>query len=222
MKRFVPIIMVFFVIAMASAAYPQNLKYGFGGGLTYILGPSSYTGEIDTTGANFGFKSNYHIGGKIKIGLQPLPLRLTGQIIYTSFSGSRNNVIISPTTAIDLETSTNIFTVAFGGEYLFSPEPVSPYATLEVQLNAQGQTVFKRVYPNSTREIDFDSKARWGLGLGAGVDFGVLDQLDLDAGFKLNLVNLFGKSSNESAFTTFSITLNILYHPRTSTGTTGK
>jgi hypothetical protein len=196
-----------------STSQAQNIKYGFSFGLTYIAGPSQYTDDIDTSGRSFGLKSNFHFGGKIKVGLQPLPLRLTGQILYTSFNGSKNNVVINPTTAIDITSSSNLFTIAFGAEYLFSPEPVSPYATLELQMNAQGKTKITQDYPNSTRELSIEGTNRWGLGLGVGLDLGIVPQVDLDLLAKYNLVNLFGKSNNEDTFSTFTLTLSVLYNP---------
>lgn len=213
MSKFFTSAVLFFLICFSSITYSQNIKYGFGGGLTYVLGPGAYTNDIDTSGRNYGLKSGYHLEGKIKFGLQPIPIRLTGQLIYTSISGSKNNVVVNPTTAIDLETSTSIFTVAFGAEYLLSQESAfSPYANLELQMNAQGKTNFNRIYPNGTQEFSTDSRARWGLGLGAGIDVGLLSQLDLDAGLKLNFVNLFGKNNNEDNFTTFTLSINLLYH----------
>ncbi|MCU7496462.1 MAG: porin family protein [Ignavibacteria bacterium] len=214
MKR-VLTVFAFFLTCFSTVLYSQNIKYGFGGGLTYVLGPSSYTNDIDTSGSGLGLKSGYHLEGKIKFGLDPLPLRLTGQLIYTSISGSKDNIIVNPTTAIDLETSTSIFTVAFGAEYLFNKQSsLSPYANLELQMNAQGKTNFNKVYPNGTQEFSSDSRARWGLGIGAGVDVGLMSQLDLDAGIKFNFVNLFGKMSDESGFNTFTLTLVLLYHQR--------
>lgn len=201
------------LLFLAGYTNAQNTKYGFSFGLTYILGPGFYTDDIDTSGRAFGLTSNYHFGGKIKIGLQPVPIRLTGQLLYTSFNGSRNNVVISPNTAIDIQTSSSLFTLAFGAEYVISPEPVSPYVTLELQMNNQGSTKLTENLPNSTREISIDGNSRWGLGLGAGLDLGIVPQVDLDAAVKLNLVNLFGKKDNESTFSTFNLTLSVLYNP---------
>lgn len=192
----------------------QNLEYGFGGGLTYVLGPAAYTHDIDTSG-NLGLKSGYHLQGKIKFGLQPIPVKLTGRLAYTSLSGSKNNIIVNPTTAIDLESSTSIFTFAIGAEYLLNTQSsFSPYADLELQMNAQGKTNFSRVFPNTTQEFSTDSRARWGLGLGAGIDVGILSQLNLDAGLRFNFVNLFGKMGNEDGFNTFTLSINLLYHPK--------
>jgi opacity protein-like surface antigen len=205
------ILLAFFILS--SIAYGQNIKYGFSFGLTYIAAPGYYTDDIDTTGKAFGLKSNYHFGGKIKIGLQQLPLRLTGSMLYTSFNGSKNNVVINPTTAIDIETSSNLFTLGFGVEYLFNPEPVSPYATLELQFNAQGNTKLTENFPNSTKEISIEGNSRWGLGLGLGIDLGIVSQVDLDAGIKYNLLNIFGKRNNEDTFSTFTFTLSVLYNP---------
>ncbi|MGE5431246.1 MAG: outer membrane beta-barrel protein [Syntrophomonadaceae bacterium] len=206
---------LFFILLFTSSIFSQNVKYGFGGGLTTVLGPSAYTNDIDTSGRGLGLKTGYHLEGKVKFGLQPIPIRLTGQLIYTSISGSKNNVIVNPTTAIDLETSTSIFTVAFGAEYLIDQASAfSPYANLELQMNAQGKTNFNRVYPNGTQEFSTDSRSRWGLGIGGGIDVGILSQLDLDAGIKLNFVNLFGKVNNEDNFTTFTLSLVLLYHPK--------
>lgn len=207
---------IFFVLFFSSSVFSQgrNLEYGFGGGLTYVLGPSAYTNDIDTSG-NLGLKSGYHLQGKIKFGLQPIPVKLTGRLAYTSISGSKNNIIVNPTTAIDLESSTSIFTFAVGAEYLINSESsFSPYADLELQMNAQGKTNFSRVFPNTTQEFSTDTRARWGLGLGAGIDVGILSQLNLDAGIRINFVNLFGKMSNEDGFNTFTLSLNVLYNPK--------
>lgn len=203
----------FLSLFLSTLSYAQNTKYGFSFGLTYIAGPGFYTDDIDTTGRAFGLKTNYHFGGKLKVGLQPLPLRLTAQLLYTSFNGSRDNVVVGPNTAIDITTSSSLFTLAFGAEYLFSLEKVSPYATLELQLNSQGNTKIQQNYPNQTRELSIEGNTRWGLGLGLGIDMGIVPQIDLDAGIKYNLVNIFGKRSNEDTFSTFTLTLSVLYNP---------
>lgn len=215
MKKIIYIFIIS-ILAFYTSSQAQNAKYGFSFGLTYIAGPSLYTDDIDTTGRAFGLKSNFHFGGKVKIGLQPLPIRLTGSLLYTSFNGSKDNVVINPTTAVDITTSSNLFTLAFGAEYLFSPEPVSPYGTLELQLNSQGNTKLTQDYPNSTREISIEGNTRWGLGLGVGLDLGIIPQIDLDILAKYNLVNIFGKRSNEDTFSTFTLTLSVLYNPQSS------
>lgn len=210
MKRTLQLFLILFI--PTCSLFSQNVKYGVIGGLTYVVSPSEYRDDPDTLGTTFGLKSNYHLGGKVKVNLAPVPIRITGSIIYTSFSGSRNNIVVSPVLAYDIETSTSLFTVAFGAEYLFSPEPVSPYAGIELQLNSQGSLESKRVFSNGERTTSRDGVTRFGIGLGAGIDLALLETISLDLGLKLNLVNLFGKKSTESTFSTFNISLSVLYN----------
>lgn len=208
------IILMFFFLNQN--IYSQEVYYGVGGGLTFVLGPDAYTSSIDTAGRNFDLSSNYHLGGKFKIGVGNTPVMLGAYLYYSSFSGSQNNVVVQ-NTAIDYETSTSLWTLGVGAEYHFNPRPFSPYAGIDLQFNNQNDLNFKRVFPNTERTISTSGWTRVGLAFGGGFDLALLPQLDLDTALKFNFLNLFGQQDGEQGFNTFTITLNLLYSPKVTT-----
>lgn len=211
------IFLAFVIMSFAvQNAYSQGVFYGVGGGITFVLGPDAYTSDIDTSGSNFNLSSNYHLGGKVKIGVGNTPVMLSAYLYYSSFSGSANNVIVQ-NTAIDYETSTSLWTLGVGGEYHFNPKPFSPYVGLDLQFNNQNDLNFKRIFPNTERTVSTSGWTRMGLALGGGFDLTLLPQLDLDTALKFNFLNLFGQESGEKGFNTFTITINILFSPQVVT-----
>ncbi len=211
------LLLLFIFIFTSAISNAQILQYGVGFGKTFVLGPDYYTGNIDTAGTGLDLSSNYHLGGKIKMKFTPnSPLTFAGFLYYTTFGGSEDNIVIGSNTAVDLETSSSLWTLGLGGEYHFYPEetsPVSPYINLVLQFNSQGNTKFDRVSGNRKESIEIDGKTRVGMGLGGGIDFKLLPQLVIDTNMGFNFINLFGQEDGEDGFNTFAITINLLYSP---------
>lgn len=212
MRRIAYVVLCLTFVCSASV-YSQNVKFGIAGGTNYVLTPTSYRKAVDTAGVNSGFDANFHLGVIAKSKMQYIPVRWTGTLMYNYFHGSKENVVISPTQAIDLETSTSVFTVGIGGEYLFLPGAVSPYASLDLNLNFIGDRSFERKTPSGSVSRNTERGTRFGIGLGTGIDFTLAPEFDIGAGVKFNFLNLIGQTSDEGTFTTFDITLSLMYRP---------
>ena len=115
--------------------------------------------------------------------------------------------------AADLSTSGSIFTIALGGEYMFTPPPVTPYLSLDLQFNSIGSRNFTVTTSSRSQKRSIDGFSRFGFGLGGGIDFKVMSQLDVDAGVAFNDYNAFGQGSNEGNITGITLSISFLYHP---------
>lgn len=204
-----------FIIFSITLTYAQDIRFGAGGGLTFLLSPGSFTDNIDTLGTKYGFKSNYNIGAKVEGTISGAPLNFYGKILYTSLSGSEDNVIVNEggvSVASDFETAGSIFTVALGGEYLLAPAPISPYINLDLQLSSLGDLDFTRISGGRTFERSTELGTRFGIGLGAGLDITV-SQFTIDTNLGFSFPNLIGQDPGESTITSLNFTIFIMYSP---------
>jgi|GEM_PF-1426297 len=203
------------LVLFSSANNAQNIKFGPGGGLTFLLGPDEFTNDIDSLGSSYGFKSNYNIGAKFKGTLTGAPLNIYAKLLYTVLSGTEDNVIVNQggvQVASDFETDGSIFTIALGGEYLLAPAPISPYLNFDIQLNSLGDLDFSRIAGGQADERSTELGTRFGIGFGAGVDLTV-SQFTFDASLNFNFPNMIGQEAGESTISNLNFTIFILYAP---------
>ncbi|MGE5401173.1 MAG: outer membrane beta-barrel protein [Ignavibacteriales bacterium] len=217
MKRFLISVISILVLGSASIS-AQSLSLGITGGPTFIQKPDVYKNDINELGSNLGFKSNYHIGAKLKLGFPVIPLKFNGQIVYTSFKGTKEGLytgwmeIPSTVSAVKMETSTSLLTLSAGAEYMLIPGPIAPYLTADLQLNSQNSTKLKLSMPGGDNlESSTDNGSRMGLGIGAGLNIGILPGIDIDATVKYNFLNFIGKKNDEESFNTLNVTLSLLF-----------
>ena len=196
---------VFFISLTVVSA--QGISIGATGGLTTITGPESYTNDISEGGA--GFSTGAHFGVKGKFSLPLIPLRITGQVLYTKFSADGEANLIGVPNAASVENELSFFVYGVGAEYSFAPGPISPYLGLDLFMTSFGD--FKQTYDSggSTTEITSSGESRTGIGIGGGLEFGLIPMIDIDVSAKYNINNLIGKNDGEDTFSTlnFSATL---------------
>lgn len=210
-------LMILFAILflLSSFTQAQSIKFGPGGGLTFLMSPDTFTDDIDTIGSKYGFKSNYNFGAKFKGTVTGVPINFYGKLLYTVLGGTKDNVIVNEggvQVASDFETAGSILTIALGGEYLFAPAPISPYVNFDIQLNSLGDLDYTRTTGSRTVERSTELGTRFGIGLGAGVDLTV-SQVTIDASLNLNFPNMIGQDTDESTITNLNFTIFILYAP---------
>lgn len=198
MKKTITIIIAFLFLAGFSSQ-AQGLNIGVSGGLHMIQSPDMFTKDISEGGLGFG--SGYQFGAKGKFSLPILPLRVTGFVNYSTFSGDGtfNNQSI--------ETDFSILTVGFGGEWSLVPGPISPYLAVDILYNRFGEVTMKNTTANT--ETKTDGVNRSGLGVGGGFEVTILPMLDVDVSAKYNLNNLVGKEDGEESVNSLSILLNV-------------
>jgi len=92
------------------------------------------------------------------------------------------------------------------------PGPISPYASFDLLLSSFGKT--KRDFSNTTLEQfqkDIESNARFGFGVGAGAEFRLLENADIDVSLKYNFNNVIGKEDSEKGINSFTANLTLLF-----------
>ncbi len=206
MKR---IFTLFAIVLVATTVNAQSLRIGLGGGISKVTGPDDYTNSIVSKNGGLGFDSEYLLGGKAKFGLPIIPLNIVGSVYYHSFDGEAKS--------INTETSASLLSIGIGAEWGIIPGPVSPYVGLDFLINSFGDVEIKDANGKHTEEIG----SRYGIGIGAGVDFKLLPKVDIDLCAKYNFNNLLGKDDKEWAkalitgdednMNTFDITVNFLF-----------
>ena len=171
------------------AQSPINLSASIGGG---FLLPQSSTlkGQI---GGNYDYslsKAGYALAGKVRLGLQAVPVALVGTLSYNSLS---DEGLIPATSPITFTNSLSIFALGLGIEYAFLPTPIAqPY------LSALGTVNFingeANIGANILPEANLNSTSRLGLDLGLGSQIAVPSfpfSFDIQAQYRF--ANLAGK-----------------------------
>lgn len=147
-------------------------------------------------GFNFGADGKYAL---IKKGT----LRITGSLAYTMFINS-GDLEIAVGTA---ERKINILTAGLGVEYAFLPkQKISPFIGAEFTGN-----FFNGKYIENAggfdHEYNLKAESRFGVQIGAGVDFALNKNIGIVVGSKYSLANLIGKDYDTSTVVT-EYTLN--------------
>ncbi|MDZ7766885.1 MAG: hypothetical protein U5K00_21130 [Melioribacteraceae bacterium] len=60
-------------------------------------------------------------------------------------------------------------------------------------------------------EQTFDGENRTGMGIGGGLDFGILPMVDIDISAKYNINNLIGKEEGEETFSTLNYSATVYF-----------
>lgn len=192
---------ILFILAFAgiSQVQAQSFKVGVGGGLTLIQSPDFF----DT----YDMATGYHFGAKAKIGLPLLPIKITGQVYYNTFSGTIDEVegFILP---VSVDVSTDLLILGAGFEVSLIPGPIAPYLGADIFLSSIGKFEFE---PSNVLLNGSEATSRMGLGFGAGLDFKLLPMFDIDLAAKYNLYNLVGKEDGEEDINAITITANFMF-----------
>lgn len=206
MKKISILILVLFVSAGISHA--QGISIAATGGLTLVQGPDALTKDINEGGA--GFSSAPHFGVKGKFKLPLIPLAITGQVLYTKFTGEGNTTVSGGTTA-SVETESSLLLLGVGAEYKFVPGPISPYLAFDIFYANSGDFKYKATALGTTSEQTFDGENRTGIGIGAGLVFGLLPMIDIDVSAKYNINNLLGKEEDEETFSAINLSASLSF-----------
>jgi opacity protein-like surface antigen len=200
-KFSIAIIIIFFSV---SQSYSQ-LKYSIGPFIGATIPAGDYSGTtIDYyNGIHYGLSSGVDVGAIFKIRLPVLAIRVTAS--YSQLKNTGVAVINEPDSYIEVRQS--LFTISAGPEFLFNipQSPIKPYAGVDLLLTSfNGETTFLYVPRVNNGTFSMSSTTRLGLGLGAGVEFGLGNKYSLDLGLRYNIHNLFGKNFTASDVRTTS------------------
>ncbi len=209
MKKIVYLsLLVLPLLFISFTAKAQSIKLGPGGGLTLVQSPEELTKDISEDGAGFG--SEFHVGLKAKVSFPLLPLTLTGQFYY-HLMGASDNFSIASLGNVDAETDLKYWVIGVGGEWTLLPGPISPYIGFDFFNTSSGDFKISVSTPAGSQEQTAEGDARWGIGVGAGVEFTLLPTIDVDVVAKYNFNNLLGKEDGEEAFNTITLSANFLF-----------
>ena len=203
MKKLFTVVLVLFIAVSISNA--QGIKIGATGGLTLVQGPDAMTKDIADGGA--GFSSAPHFGVKGRFSLPLIPIAITGQVLYTKFTGDGNLTPIAGGPSVAVETESSLLIFGVGAEYSFVPGPISPYLGFDVFYANSGDMKIS----SGSQSQTFDGANRTGIGLGAGLKIGIIPLMDIDVSAKYNINNLLGKEDGEETLSTVNLSATVFF-----------
>lgn len=157
-------------------------------------------------GFNFGADGKYYVDKKRSIGI-------TLSLAYSLFNNSED--ITFGTTTYTYKPKINVFTAGLGVEYAFLPSAkykVNPFIGVEFTGNFfSGKFEYEPADTNYPA-VDLKSEARFGLGIGAGLDIKLSKNIGVVIGGKYHLANLIGKDYDSTGITTTEVPLNDKEH----------
>lgn len=192
----------------ASALSAQGISIAPTAGLTIVTGPEEFTNDISEGG--LGFSSAPHFGVKGRFSLPLIPLAITGQVLYTSFSGDGEGMITGDVT-VPIETESSLLIFGVGAEYNFVPGPISPYLGFDLFYANLGDTKVTSTASNFSYEQTVDGESRTGIGIGGGLQIGIIPLIDVDVAAKYNINNLIGKEDGEETFSTINLSASVSF-----------
>jgi len=162
-------------------------------------------------GFNFGLVGKYAIGKKGNF-------RVTGGVNVNLFSQSKDYTD-SAGAAFTVKNKMNIIGIFLGAEWAFLPKRapgkiVNPFLGLDVTANLFSGSV--EGVPGISK-MDLKSAARFGIGVGGGIDFAFSQNVGAVVGAKYNLANLVGKEYDSTQTTATQYALDDKEHTVGST-----
>lgn len=194
LSALIVILAVIFAVNSNVLAQPRFVIHVTGG---YSLPLPDFKGDIPTDsnsyfmkqGFNFGADGKYYVDKKRSIGI-------TLALTYSLFSNSEDisSVVGTTTYTVTVKPKVNVFTAGLGVEYAFLPKgKANPFIGAEFTGNFfSGKNTI--TLPTGDSTIDLKSEARFGLGIGAGVDIKLSKNIGIVVGGKYQLANLIGKA----------------------------
>jgi outer membrane protein W len=197
-------------------AQPRLVVHVTGG---YTLPLPDFKGDIPTDkipnldsiyfmkqGLNFGADGKFYVDKRRSIGI-------TLSLAYSLFSNSEDITVLSKTYTV--KPKINVFTAGLGVEYAFLPKPkykVNPFIGVEFTGNFFSGKFEYEPADTSVPARDLKSEARFGLGVGAGIDIKLSKNIGIVVGGKYHLANLIGKDYDSTGITKTEFPLNDKEH----------
>lgn len=141
-------------------------------------------------GFNFGADAKYYLGKKRNVGI-------TLGLNYNMFSNNVDSTLNN--TAYSQKNKINIFQAALGIEYAFMPKgKTNPFIGAGVTGNFFSGS--GKIEPSDTSffETELKSESRFGVRVGAGIDFAFSKSVGAVIGVNYNIANLIGKDTVSS------------------------
>jgi opacity protein-like surface antigen len=223
------VLVLFLSVIIVTSNNAQSIFVGIGGGYSsmnpteyhvfiYQYERFSYPGIFEEI---TGLKNDkgYNISGYFKYDIKMLPINIVGGIGYTKYSGKADYVkaTVPPWYSTmyfigEYETKNDLLSINAGIQYEIIPTFITPYISLQAVLNKFDATTLE--LKNSGRlyeEVKFESKTRYGLSIGGGLNINILPVIDTNLEVIYTLSNLIGKEGGENSLNSFNINLVFLY-----------
>lgn len=127
-------------------------------------------------------------------------LALVGGLAYLHFAQTSTSYQDGSGNTITAQTSQSVMPISVGVEQRFPIGLIKPYVSLEGTYSSYHRSFDPQ--GGSTLESEFPSTSstdpRYGLAIGAGVDFDLM-LVDLSVGARYQMINLLNKDANEAA-----------------------
>jgi outer membrane protein W len=172
------------------------VKFAVGPTVGLTVPAGDYAGETYEyyVGTKYGLGTGFNVGAVLKARL--LVLNIRAGLTYTSLSNTGIAELDEPGTYVEVKQ--NLVTIFAGPEYHFQipASPVKPYIGADLLFTSfSGHTTFNEPVDRvPTGTYNMSTATRIGIGLGAGVEFGLGKTYALDFSIKYNLLNLIGKN----------------------------
>lgn len=201
-KQFLTLTAVILAVLVSLPVNAQSLKIGVGGGITQNLNTTNLLASA-ASGGELKLGTDYHYGLKAKVGLPLLPITIVGSWFYNSLKTD------TEVAGFKYEYDASFSTLGIGAEMGFIPGPISPYLGLDILYTTLGESTFKAT---GSPDFTMGGNNRFGLGIGAGIDLGIIPKLNIDVMAKYQMNNLFGKEDGEEKLNTFNATVLIMFN----------
>ena len=205
---------VYGLLIISSAVYSQpRTTMQFVGGYSIPLG--ELKGKFDDNRAiyNRNADSNtYYLQNGFNFGLnfthspfkKLMNFKILAGINYNRFS--QNKDYSSDTSPVIIKYNLRIFTLSIGAQYAYMTKrsKVNPFVSAEFSANFFSGS-FEAISNSADSLKTLNPASRYGLQLGAGIDFVLGQRVGLITGVKYNMANLIGRSSSSNTSTTYNL-----------------
>ena len=203
------------LLIISSAVYSQpQTTMQFVGGYSIPLGEMKgkfddnraiFTNNADSNtyflqnGFNFGLNFSHSPFKKL------MSFKILGGINYNRFS--QNKDYSSDTSPVIINYNLRIFTLSIGVEYAYLTKrsKINPFASAEFSANFYSGSLTSTFNSGTPVVSSFNPTSRYGLQLGAGIDFVLGQRVGIITGVKYNMANLIGRTSLGDTQVTYNL-----------------
>ena len=141
--------------------------------------------------------------------------RFKGEYYFAEIQGVGRIIDINPvenSQPLYVRTENSLVSFALGLEYVVDGGKLSPYFGLDLLMGIfdDAQISYFDQKRGKVTKI-FPSKTRMGLGINAGINYELLQSINLDLNFQYSSLNLLGKENYEDNILTTDISLLFLF-----------
>lgn len=193
--------------------FSQSIQAGLGWGLF-----SFQNNVVEKKGFNtlsYKVDGDFFYAFILKYRIPEKNLRFKGEYYFAEIQGAGRIDDIEPTEnsrPLFVRTENSLVSFALGLEYVVDGESFSPYFGLDLLMGIfdDAQISYVDQKRGQITKI-FPSKTRMGLGINVGINYELLQGINLDLNFQYSSLNLLGKEDYEDNILTTDISLLFLF-----------